>query len=50
MTFNFQDVVRQIESTKTDSRDRPTEDVVIADCGHEAVEEPFSVTREDATE
>lgn len=44
------DVVRKIENSKTDSRDRPAEDVVIADCGHEAVPEPFGVAKEDARE
>lgn len=44
------DVVRKIESSKTDSRDRPAEDVVIADCGAETVEQPFGVAKEDATE
>lgn len=44
------DVVRKIESTKTDGRDKPAADVVIADCGHEEVAEPFSVPKEDAEE
>jgi peptidyl-prolyl cis-trans isomerase B (cyclophilin B) len=44
------DVVRKIESTKTDSRDRPVKDVIIVDCGAEEVTEPFSVSKEDATE
>jgi peptidyl-prolyl cis-trans isomerase B (cyclophilin B) len=43
-------VVRKIESTKTDGRDKPAEDVVIVDCGHEEVAEPFSVAKEDAEE
>jgi peptidyl-prolyl cis-trans isomerase B (cyclophilin B) len=43
------DVVRKIESTKTDSRDKPVQDVTIADSGIIPVEEPFSVTRDDAT-
>lgn len=43
-------VVRKIESTKTDNRDKPSEDVVIADCGSETVDEPFSVSKDDATE
>ncbi|XP_050296657.1 peptidyl-prolyl cis-trans isomerase B [Anthonomus grandis grandis] len=42
------DVVRKIESTRTDSRDRPEKDVVIADCGVEEVPEPFGVAKEDA--
>ncbi|RZB40284.1 Pro isomerase domain containing protein [Asbolus verrucosus] len=44
------DVVRKIEQSKTDNRDRPTKDVVIADSGAETVEEPFGVAKEDATE
>lgn len=48
--FFFQSVVRKIESSKTDSRDRPEKDVVIADCGVLAVDQPFSVEREDASE
>jgi len=43
------DVVRKIESLKTDGRSKPDLKVVIADCGAEDVE-PFSVTKEDATE
>ncbi|XP_046404368.1 peptidyl-prolyl cis-trans isomerase 5 [Ischnura elegans] len=44
------DVVRKMERTTTDSRDRPEKDVVIVDCGAESLTEPFSVSREDATE
>jgi len=44
------DVVRKIEQTKTDSRDRPLKDVVIADCNTLPVDEPFAVTKDDATE
>jgi len=44
------DVVRKIESGKTDGRDKPVDDVVIADCGAEEVSEPFGVEKEDATE
>ncbi|XP_076677771.1 peptidylprolyl isomerase B (cyclophilin B) [Andrena cerasifolii] len=43
-------VVRKIESVNTDTRDRPIKDIVIADCGAEVVAEPFSVTKEDATD
>lgn len=43
-------VVRKIESTKTDGRDKPAQDVVIVDCGHEEVSEPFAVEKEDAKE
>ena len=44
------DVVRKIESTKTDSSDKPVEKVVIADSGTLPVEEPFSVSKDDATD
>jgi len=44
------DVVRKIEASKTDSRDKPEKDAVIVDCGHEEVAEPFAVTKEDAEE
>ncbi|XP_076350134.1 peptidyl-prolyl cis-trans isomerase B [Tachypleus tridentatus] len=43
-------VVRKIESTKTDSRDKPVKDVVIADSGTIPVETPYSVERADAIE
>jgi peptidyl-prolyl cis-trans isomerase B (cyclophilin B) len=42
------DIVRKIESSKTDSRDRPEKDVMVADSGVLPVTEPFSVTRDDA--
>jgi len=44
------DVVRKVESTKTDGRDKPVKDVVIADCGAEEDFEPFAVAKEDAKE
>ncbi|XP_033210528.1 peptidyl-prolyl cis-trans isomerase 5 [Belonocnema kinseyi] len=44
------DVVRKVENTSTDSRDKPSKDVVIADCGAEKVDVPFGVLKEDATE
>merc|ERR1712226_889455 len=34
-------VVRAVEKTQTGAKNRPIHDVVIADCGHEAVAEPF---------
>lgn len=46
----LQDIVRKIEQTSTDSRDKPRKDVVIADSGAETVTEPFSVSKDDATE
>ncbi|XP_012256283.1 peptidyl-prolyl cis-trans isomerase 5 [Athalia rosae] len=42
------DVVRKIEKLTTDSRDKPSVDVVIADCGAEPVDVPFAVSKEDA--
>jgi len=44
------DVVRKIEATKTDSRDKPAADVVIADCGSEELSEPMNVEKADAEE
>ncbi|NXX42550.1 PPIB isomerase, partial [Tricholaema leucomelas] len=35
------DVVRKVENTKTDSRDKPLKDVTITDCGTIEVEKPF---------
>merc|ERR1711892_549950 len=43
-------VVRAIESTKTDGRDKPMKDVQIVDCGAEELDEPFAVAKEDAKE
>lgn len=43
-------VVRAIEASKTDGRDRPVEDVVIADSGVLAVDAPFSTEKADAEE
>jgi peptidyl-prolyl cis-trans isomerase B (cyclophilin B) len=34
-----------VEGTKTDGRDKPEKDIVIADCGVIAVETPYSVDR-----
>lgn len=39
-----------MEGVKTDGRDRPTKDVIIADCGAEVVDQPFAVSKDDATE
>ncbi|CAG2058024.1 unnamed protein product [Timema podura] len=44
------DIIRKIESLKTDQRDRPSKDVLIVDSGAEEIAEPFSVAKEDATE
>lgn len=44
------DVVRKVESTPTDSRDKPQSEVKIVDSGVLPVESPFSVTKDDATE
>lgn len=43
-------VVRQIESTKTDGRDKPAQDVVIKDSGIIDVPEPFSTEKADSEE
>lgn len=43
------DIIKTIEALSTDSRDKPTKDVVIADSGSIAVDEPFSVEKADAT-
>ncbi|XP_026688411.1 peptidyl-prolyl cis-trans isomerase 5 isoform X2 [Diaphorina citri] len=42
------DVVKKIESSETDGRDRPVQGVTIVDCGYTPVEEPFSVEKDDA--
>merc|ERR1712035_178457 len=46
--LNGMDVVRKMEGTQTDGRDKPIRDIVIVDSGAETVEEPFAVTKEDA--
>ena len=43
-----QDVVRKIESVKTNSQDKPEKDVIISDCGTILVKEPFPVAKADA--
>ncbi|XP_015119459.1 peptidyl-prolyl cis-trans isomerase B [Diachasma alloeum] len=43
-------IVRKIENTKTDGRDKPTKEVIIVDSGVEEVPEPFAVSKEDATD
>ncbi|XP_067412122.1 peptidyl-prolyl cis-trans isomerase B [Emydura macquarii macquarii] len=40
------EVVRKVENTKTDSRDKPLKDVTIADCGTIEVEKPFAIAKE----
>ncbi|XP_075165795.1 peptidyl-prolyl cis-trans isomerase 5 [Haematobia irritans] len=42
------DVVRKIEGTSTDGRDRPVKDVVITASGSLPVDEPFHVSKTDA--
>lgn len=37
------DVVKKIEGSKTDGRDKPQKDVVIAECGSLPVDKPFTV-------
>ena len=44
------DIVRKIENTKTDGRDKPQKDVTIVDSGSIEVKEPFSVEKADADE
>lgn len=44
------DVVRKMEKIGGDSRDKPNKEMVIADCGSEDVENPFSVAKDDATD
>ncbi|XP_011193082.1 peptidyl-prolyl cis-trans isomerase 5 [Zeugodacus cucurbitae] len=43
-------VVRKIEGSETDGRDRPVKDVVIANSGSIPVDEPFAVAKADATD
>ncbi|XP_078412518.1 peptidyl-prolyl cis-trans isomerase B [Cetorhinus maximus] len=40
------DVVKKIEASKTDSRDKPLKDVVIAECGKIEVEKPYAIAKE----
>ncbi|XP_060611586.2 peptidyl-prolyl cis-trans isomerase B [Anolis sagrei] len=40
------DVVRKVENTKTDSRDKPLKDVIIVDCNIIEVEKPFAIAKE----
>lgn len=42
----FQEIVTEIEQTKTDGRDRPLQDVVIVDSGVIEVEKPFAIAKE----
>merc|ERR1712080_618193 len=44
------DVIRKIEATSTDGRDKPGKDVIIASCGSEDVDPHFAVSKEDAKE
>ncbi|XP_029636241.1 peptidyl-prolyl cis-trans isomerase B [Octopus sinensis] len=44
------DVVRKIESTDTDDKDRPLQDVVIAACGSVPMSSPFDVSKEGITD
>ena len=44
------DVIRKVESTKTNARDKPEQDVVIANTRvEENLAEPITVTKDDAT-
>ncbi|XP_078285827.1 peptidyl-prolyl cis-trans isomerase B [Rhinoraja longicauda] len=40
------DVVKEIEKTTTDARDKPLKDVVIVDCGKIEVEKPYAIAKE----
>ncbi|KAI8492557.1 PREDICTED: peptidyl-prolyl cis-trans isomerase B-like [Branchiostoma belcheri] len=42
-------VVKKVENTKTDGRDRPVKEVKIADAGHKKVKNPFAVEKEAAS-
>lgn len=44
------DVVRAIENTKTDGRDKPSSDVVIANSGSIPVSTPYAVEKTDSVE
>ena len=44
------DIIRKIGEIKTSGSDKPIEDIVIADCGELPVEQPISVTKDDAVE
>ena len=46
----FQSVVRKVENTPKDGRDKPLQDVVIADCGSIAVDTPFATAKEASEE
>lgn len=46
LLFVLQDVVKKIENTKTDGRDKPLKDVIIHDSGKIEVEKPFAVAKE----
>ncbi|KAG1669165.1 Peptidyl-prolyl cis-trans isomerase B [Nymphon striatum] len=43
-------VVREIEGTKTDGRDKPVKEVMISQCKEVIIEEPFGVAKADAEE
>jgi peptidyl-prolyl cis-trans isomerase B (cyclophilin B) len=44
------DVIRKVEATKTDGRDKPAKDVVIADSGSIPVDTPFAVDKAPSVE
>ena len=46
LSFFFQDVVKRIEATKTDSRDKPLLEVSIRDSGKIDVDKPYAVAKE----
>ncbi|KAL4113291.1 hypothetical protein QTP88_016946 [Uroleucon formosanum] len=42
--------IRAAEAAETDSRDKPVDNIVIVDSGHVVVQEPYPVSKTDATE
>lgn len=46
----FKNTIRKIESIRTDSRDKPIDDVIIFDSGHDEVLNPYAVSKTDAIE
>uniref|UniRef100_UPI00398EC851 peptidyl-prolyl cis-trans isomerase B-like n=1 Tax=Pristiophorus japonicus TaxID=55135 RepID=UPI00398EC851 len=40
------EIIQKVEASKTDGRDRPLQDVVIADCGVIEVDKPYAIAKE----
>ena len=49
-SFIFQNIIRKIESTSTGSQDKPSEDIIIYDCGSIEVTAPYGVAKASADE